>query len=158
MPSTVPGPQPRTLPPPRPTIREAELAAHLRLAVARLARRLRRETGAEVTASQLSALHTIGRLGPLTLGELSAAERVRPPTMTRVVASLEELRLVTRTVDSADRRVARVATTALGDRFLDASRHRRDAFLASGLRSLTAEERYVLDRAAGLLERLADRE
>ena len=76
--------------------------------------------------------------------------------MTRVVASLEESGLVTRTVDPADRRVAHVATTALGDRFLAASRHRRDAFLASGLRSLSAEERNVLERATGLLERLAD--
>lgn len=148
MSSTLPHSQPRTS--------EAELAAHLRLSVARLARRLRRETGADVTASQLSALHTIGRLGPLTLGDLSAAERVRPPTMTRVVASLEEQGLVTRTVDPADRRVAHVATTALGDRFLEASRHRRDAFLASGLRSLSPEDRDVLRRAAGLLERLAD--
>ena len=148
MSSTLPHSQPRTS--------EAELAAHLRLSVARLARRLRRETGADVTASQLSALHTIGRLGPLTLGDLSAAERVRPPTMTRVVASLEEQGLVTRTVDPADRRVAHVATTARGDRFLEASRHRRDAFLASGLRSLSPEERDVLRRAAGLLERLAD--
>ncbi len=148
MSSTLPDSQPRTS--------EAELAAHLRLSVARLARRLRRETGADVTASQLSALHTIGRLGPLTLGDLSAAERVRPPTMTRVVASLEEQGLVTRTVDPSDRRVAHVATTAHGDRFLEASRHRRDAFLASGLRSLSPEERDVLRRAAGLLERLAD--
>lgn len=150
MPSTVPRPQPRTS--------DAELAARLRLSVARLARRLRRETGPDVTASQHSALHTIGRLGPLTLGDLSAAERVRPPTMTKIVASLEDGGFVTRAVDPADRRVAHVATTPLGDRFLEASHHRRDAFLASGLRSLSADERDVLERTCELLERLADSE
>lgn len=150
MPATARRPQPRTS--------EAELAARLRLAVSRLARRLRTETGSEITASQLSALHSIARLGPLTLGDLSTAERVRPPTMTKVVASLEDLGLVTRTVDPADRRVAHVATTALGDHFIEASRHRKDAFLASRLRAMSADDRAVLERAAGLLERLVESE
>ncbi|HEX2274869.1 MAG TPA: MarR family transcriptional regulator [Acidimicrobiales bacterium] len=140
---------------PQPSTSEAELAARLRLAVSRLARRLRRESVSDVTASQLSALYTIARLGPLTLGDLSAAEGVRPPTMTRVVASLEQLGLATRTIDSADRRVAHVAVTARGRQLLEASRHRKDAFLAARLRALTAEERAALDRAAELLERLA---
>ena len=109
----------------------------------------------DITASQLSALYTIARLGPLTLGDLSAAEGVRPPTMTRVVASLEQLGLAPRTVDPADRRVAHVDVTARGDELVKASRHRKDAFLASRLRALSAEEREALDRAAELLERLA---
>src|SRR2546423_13827260 len=95
----------------RPTT-DAELAARLRLAVTRLARRLRQETqnaDGDVPPSGLSALSSIERLGPLTLGELSAVERVQPPTMTKVVAGLESLGLVSRTVDPADRRVARVA-------------------------------------------------
>jgi DNA-binding MarR family transcriptional regulator len=146
MPTTTRRPQPST---------SEELAARLRLSVSRLARRLRRESVSDVTASQLSALYTIARLGPLTLGDLSGAEGVRPPTMTRVVASLEELGLATRTVDATDRRVARVAVTARGRQLLEASRHRKDAFLAARLRALTAEERAVLDRAADLLERLA---
>jgi DNA-binding MarR family transcriptional regulator len=150
MPATAGRPQPRTS--------DAELAARLRLAVSRLARRLRRETGGEVTASQLSALHTLARLGPLTLGDLSVAEGVRPPTLTRVVASLEDLGLVTRTVDPDDRRVAHVATTVQGDDFLEASRHRKDAFLAARLRALSADDRAVLERAAELLERLVEPE
>src|SRR5918999_109825 len=93
---------------------QAELASRLRLVVARLARRLRRETESDVSPSQISALSSIARLGPLTLGELSAAEGVRPPTMTRVVACLEEAGLVSRTVDPADRRVAHVAATGDG--------------------------------------------
>lgn len=140
---------------PQPSTSEAELAARLRLAVSRLARRLRRESVSDISASQLSALYTISRLGPLTLGDLSAAEGVRPPTMTRVVGSLEQLGLATRTVDPTDRRVAHVAVTAGGTQLVEASRHRKDAFLASRLRALAPDERAVLDRAAQILERLA---
>ena len=146
---------PKTVRRPQPSTAEAELAARLRLAVSRLARRLRRESASDVTASQLSALYTIARLGPLTLGDLSAAEGVRPPTMTRVVASLEQLGLVARTVDPADRRCARVAVTGRGEDLLESSRHRKDAFLASRLRALSTEERAVLEKAAEVLERLA---
>src|SRR3954469_1794979 len=87
---------------------DAELASRLRLAVTRLARRLRTQLPGQLTPSQLATLSSVERLGPLTLGELSSAERVKPPTMTKIVACLEELGLVTRTVDQSDRRVARV--------------------------------------------------
>ena len=137
---------------------EAELASRLRLAVARLARRLRQETEGDVSPSQLSALSSISRLGPLTLGELSTAEAVRPPTMTRVVACLEEAGLVARTPDPDDRRVARVAVTHDGQRFLERNRHRKDAFLASRLEALAPEERASLAGAVALLERLAGAE
>src|SRR5436190_20346664 len=87
---------------------DTELAARLRLAVNRLARRLRQHADTDISPSQLSALATLTRKGPLTVGDLSAAERVKPPTMTRIVASLGELGLATRTTDPADRRVAQV--------------------------------------------------
>ena len=74
--------------------------------------------------------------GPMTLGELSAAERVKPPTMTKIVACLEEQGLVSRTVDQSDRRVARVEATAAGLAFLEDSRQQKDAYLAQRLRSL----------------------
>jgi DNA-binding MarR family transcriptional regulator len=137
---------------------EAELASRLRLVVARLARRLRRETEGDVSPSQISALSSIARLGPLTLGELSAAEAVRPPTMTRVVACLEEAGLVSRTVDPADRRVVHVAVTAKGDRWLDRNRGRKDAFLASRLAALDPDDRATLARAVAVLEGLAESE
>ena len=137
---------------------EAELASRLRLVVARLARRLRRETEGDVSPSQISALSSIARLGPLTLGELSAAEGVRPPTMTRVVACLEEAGLVSRSVDPADRRVAHVAVTREGTRWLDRNRGRKDAFLASRLEALGADDQAALARAVELLERLAEHE
>ncbi|HEX2047382.1 MAG TPA: MarR family transcriptional regulator [Acidimicrobiales bacterium] len=143
---------------PAPTIADAELASRLRLAVTRLARRLRTQLPGELSPSQLATLATVERLGPLTLGELSAAERVKPPTMTKIVACLEEQGLVSRTVDQSDRRVARVEATAEGRRFLDQSRRRKDAYLAERLRGLDSADREALERAAAVLERLLEAE
>ena len=88
----------------RPAISPARLAGALRLAVARLARRVRQEgtsAGDDLTASRLAALTTIEALGPITLGELAAIEQVQPPSMTRIVARLEEGGLVERQIDRA---------------------------------------------------------
>lgn len=139
-----------------PTLAEAELASRLRLAVTRLARRLRTQLPGELSPSQLATLSSVDRLGPITLGELSAVERVKPPTMTKIVACLEDQGLVSRTVDQSDRRVARVDTTAEGRRFLDRSRRQKDAYLAERLRSLDPGDRAALERAAGVLERLLE--
>ena len=135
---------------------EAAVAARVRLVVMRLARRLRQQAGPGVTPSQLAALSSIERLGPLTLGELSSVERVRPPTMTRIVAGLEDVQLVTRERDAHDRRVARVGLTQQGQRFVERSRTRKDAYLAAHLRSLTPSELDTLDRAASILERVME--
>lgn len=137
----------------------AELASQLRLAVARLSRRIRQEaaaTGEELTASTQGALASIERLGPITLGELAAVERVQPPSMTRIVARLEEWGYATRVVDSADRRVARAAITDAGRELLARSRTRKDAYLARRVAELTDAERALLVRALPLLERLQD--
>lgn len=143
---------------PAPALSEAELASRLRLAVTRLARRLRIQLPGELSASQLSTLSSVDRLGPLTLGELSAVERVKPPTMTRIVACLEEQGLVSRTVDRSDRRVARVENTAEGRAFLQRSRSRKDAYLAERLRDLDPGDRAALERAAAVLETLLEGE
>ena len=133
-----------------------ELAPRLRLGVLRLARRLRQQhADGDVTASMLSALSTVERRGPLTLGEVAAIEQVQPPTMTRIVARLEDLNLVGRTTDAADRRVQRVAVTREGARFVAKSRTRKDAFLAARLAELTPAERDALTAALPLLERMA---
>lgn len=133
-----------------------DLAPRLRLAVMRLARRLRQQSADEaLTLSQVSALATLDRIGPLTLGDLAAAERVQPPTMTRVVASLLERGLVARTPNPLDRRSAQVAVTADGRKLLDRNRSRRTAYLARRLAQLSPAERAVLDEALPLLERLA---
>src|ERR1043166_586871 len=124
---------------------DTELASRLRLAVTRLARKLRQQGPDPITASQLSALATIERLAPLTLGDLARVEQVQAPTMTRIVALLEEQALVVREVDASDRRVARVSPTPAGRRLLERSRSRKNAYLAARLRGLSAEERAVIE-------------
>jgi DNA-binding MarR family transcriptional regulator len=136
-----------------------ELASHLRLAVARLSRRIRQQaaiTGEELTSSSQAALASIERLGPITLGELAAVEQVQPPSMTRIVARLEEWGYVTRVVDTADRRVARAVITDAGRELLAHSRTRKDEYLAQRIAELTDAERALLARALPLLERLQD--
>jgi DNA-binding MarR family transcriptional regulator len=132
-----------------------ELASRLRLAVTRLARRLRQETGDGVSPSLLAALATIERHGPATLGDIAAHEQVQPPTMTRIVASLVERGWVERLTDQDDRRIAWVEVTPEGRRLLARQRRLKDALLARGLRGVSSEELDVLERAAGILERLS---
>ncbi len=92
--------------------------------------------------------------GPLTLTELAAAEQVRPPTMTRIIAALEREGLVSREPDASDRRITRVRATARGARVLEAGRRRRVDALARALAELSAAERETLTQATGLLETL----
>ena len=128
------------------------LAARLRLAVTRLNRRLRAEADSGLTASGISALATIGRWGPLPLGELAAAEGVKPPTMTATVAALEAEGLVARSADGRDRRVSRVSLTARGRQRLDRARTRKTAYLAARLERLDEVQLEQLDRAVALFE------
>jgi DNA-binding MarR family transcriptional regulator len=128
------------------------LATDLRLVISRLARRLRQQVEEGVTASSLSALWSIERLAPVTLGELATVERVQPPTITRIVAGLEEAGLVARQVDPSDRRVARLRLTPQGRRFVERTRTRRTAYLAKALQDVEPEDREVLVRAARILE------
>lgn len=137
---------------------DVELASRLRLVVTRLGRRLRRQAAGDLTPSQMSALASVVRLGPMTLGDLSTVENVRPPTVTKVVAALEEQGLVVREVDPRDRRVTRVGATARGSELLAVSRSRSNAYLAARLQALPADERATLERAIGMLERLIDGE
>src|SRR5438309_11243872 len=127
---------------------DTQLASRLRLAVMRLARVLRQKAQDPITPSQLSALVSIERDGPVTLGELAALESVQPPTMTRIVVAVEEQELVRREVDPGDRRISRVHITAAGRRLLEKNRSRKTAYLASRMRGLNAEELDVLERAA----------
>lgn len=133
-----------------------ELASTLRLRVMRLSRNLRRQAGTGLSASLLSALTTLERRGPMTIGRLSEAEQVKPPTMTKVVASLVEQGLVTREPDPLDGRVAWVMATSEGRGLVRRTRSRSDAYLAKRLRSLDSEDLLVLERASRLLERLTE--
>jgi DNA-binding MarR family transcriptional regulator len=140
---------------PAPAI-DTELVGRLRLAVARLSRQLRQQGASDITPSQFSALATIENHGPITLGALASHERVQPPTMTRVVAALEEAGLVAREIDPNDRRIARVQVTADGRRFIDRSRRKRNAWIAARLRELPAEDVADLERTVRLLEHLLE--
>jgi DNA-binding MarR family transcriptional regulator len=141
----------------------AEIAARLRLAVVRTSRRLRQDANAAEGEGGLSptlnaALATISNHGPLTPSELAERERVQRPTATRIVASLVERGLVTRTPDPSDGRGFLVAPTAEGRALLKRLRGRKNAYLAKRMRELDAEEVATLERAAEILERVLDQE
>jgi DNA-binding MarR family transcriptional regulator len=135
-----------------------ELAARLRLSVARLARRLRQQTAMELTPSQNSALISIERHGPLTPSELAEIERIQRPTATRILGALIERGLVARQPDASDRRSSRVSITRNGADVLARGRRRKNAYLARRLETFDADELETLDRAAALLERLMEEE
>src|SRR5919112_475468 len=120
------------------------LAAHLRLAVARTARRLRQEAGGGLSPTMTAALATVDRHGPLTPSELAARERIQRPTATRLIAKLEADGLVGRTADPVDGRSFLIALTPEGAALLRELRTRKDAFLAERLRRLSGEDRATL--------------
>ena len=135
---------------------DPELAARLRLVLNRLARRLRNQTPGDLSPSLTSALVTIELRGPITLGQLAASERVTPPSITRMVATLERLGLVRREADPGDRRVARVSLTPDGRRTVLRTRTRKTAYLAKRLHKLDESERAVVCAALPVLERLLE--
>ena len=136
---------------------DAAVADRLHSAAIRLLRRLRRvDSATGLSAPRLSALSVLVVRGPCTLGELAAAEQVRAPTMTRLVAALEREGLVTRAADPDDGRVTRVSATAAGRRTLTAGRRRRVELLARSVAELSAAERAALERALPLVERIAE--
>jgi DNA-binding MarR family transcriptional regulator len=132
-----------------------QLADRLHSAAIHLLRRLRREDDATgLSAPRLSALSVVVFAGPLTLGELAAAEQVRPPTMSRLVSALEARGLVTREMDTRDRRLTRIRATAKGKALLARGRARRVGVLARQLRALSPRQLATLDRAVAVLERV----
>jgi DNA-binding MarR family transcriptional regulator len=133
-----------------------ELAARLRLAITRTARRLRQQSDPALSPTQAAALATIERAGPLTPSELAKIERVQRPTISRVTARLGEAGLIERLPDELDRRGARLRLTPDGRRTLRALRSRKTAYLAERLERLDPKERAVLARASELLERLLE--
>ena len=138
------------------TAADTELASSLRLAVMRLARRMRAERAdTALTLSQLSALSVLERLGAMTPRELAAAERVAPSSLTRLVASLEEQGLLTRTPHASDGRQVLLAASPAGVALVREDRRRREVWLARQLDRLAPEDVVVLQRAAGVLDRLA---
>jgi DNA-binding MarR family transcriptional regulator len=136
----------------------ARNAGELRVRMARLARRLRREDrGHALTMSQLTALGRLDRQGAATLSELAAGERVRPQSMARTIDALETTGMVRRAPHPADRRQNLIKLTGAGRAMVTENRLRRDTWLARAMAAaLSPEERDLLVRAGGLMERLAD--
>lgn len=135
--------------------RDRQTADRLHSAAIHLLRRLRAAddvTG--LSAPRLSALSVIVFAGPIGLGELAAAEQVRPPTMSRLVKELETDGLVIRETDAEDRRRRWIRATKKGERLLREGRERRVARLAAELARLPERERRLLARATLVLERL----
>ncbi|WP_030166002.1 MarR family winged helix-turn-helix transcriptional regulator [Spirillospora albida] len=139
------------------------LAEELRISIARLSRRLRHlrpaDTGAgapaALTLTQFAALAAIERHGSMTPRELADHEKVQPPSMTRVLASLEERGLVARNPHPTDRRQVEMSVTAAGAALLRDERRRKEAWLSRRLGELTEDEREVLRRAAPIIDRLS---
>jgi DNA-binding MarR family transcriptional regulator len=134
---------------------DSELATRLRLAVGRLARRIRLATN-DIPPLQLSALATLDKLGPLRSGELAQREAVTAPTMTRVLASLGERGLVVRQADPTDARSVRVSLSPAGVEALGRIRSERTALLGARVARLTPEQRVALIEALPALEALVE--
>ena len=135
------------------------LASRLRLAVVRLNRRLRaqRDVEAVVTLTQLSAMASLHRHGPMTPGELATCERVQPPSMTKVIAALTERGFVDRSPHPTDGRQTVVALTEAGRDYVDAEVSARERWLDAQLAQLTPDERILLHRAVDIIDRITGR-
>lgn len=134
---------------------EFELATRLRLAIGRIGRRMRSYGGVGPTPSQVSALATLDKHGPLRIGDLAWREGVTAPTMTRVVAALEQQEHLERTIDPDDRRSSLVGLSPSGRQLLGDLTRDRTAYLAEQLAVLSEDQRQVLEQALPVLEALA---
>ncbi|RSM96249.1 MarR family transcriptional regulator [Nonomuraea sp. WAC 01424] len=135
---------------------DAGLASALRVSNARLTRRLRRQAAAHsLTPTQFATLAAVERHSGITPGELAELEKVQPPSMTRVIATLEERGLVARTPHPTDRRQVTVTVTEAALTLLKEERRRKEAWLTQRLKELSPEERSILRQAAPILEKLS---
>jgi DNA-binding MarR family transcriptional regulator len=133
------------------------LASDLSLAVIRLARQLRfRRPESPVSLSQLSALSTLAKEGAMTPGALADRERVRPPSMTRVIASLAEMGFVARTAHPADGRQVLVSVSPAGADLIEAERRASQEWLKQRLARLDTDQRKTLLMAADLMSAMVD--
>jgi DNA-binding MarR family transcriptional regulator len=130
-------------------------AARLRVAVLRLSRRLRKHDLAGLTPSQLSTLSYVGKSGPVRLGDLAAAERIAPSTLTRVVNVLEERGYLRRQPAPDDARAFLVTVTDSGLGVLERIREEGTRTLADILQTLPPGELAALEAALPALEWLA---
>lgn len=124
------------------------------MAVTRLARILRRETHTGLTPTQVAALATLQRQGPVPVGMLADAEQISAPTATKVIDKLARAGLVERRTDPGDRRVSLVAVTASGHDLLATTRQHKTAWLSMRIAALDPADRARLLDAIEVLEHL----
>jgi DNA-binding MarR family transcriptional regulator len=135
----------------------SELAALLRPSLLRLTRIIRNQrVDMSITLTQLSAMATLRKHGPMSAGELAAQERVQPPSMTKVLANLEERGLVRRAAHPTDRRQAIIEITDAGVDLIESERRSRDAWLSQRLAQLTPDERAAIRNVLPVLDKLAE--
>lgn len=131
-------------------------APDLRIAVMRLARRLRAERVSDaMTPSQMAVLGTLMREGPMSPGELAEVERVQPPSMTRILQSLLHQGMVERSPHPTDGRQVLYAVTQTARTMVERDRRRRDQWLLHRLEELDAQDLHALEAAIPILNRLA---
>jgi DNA-binding MarR family transcriptional regulator len=135
---------------------DLEAVEQLRLSLVRLARRLRKRAGTGLTPSQLSALSTIERRGPVRLGRLGELEQINKSSVTRLVAKLEASGLIVREPDADDARSSLVRLTDEGRGLMAESSERADAYLARQIAALTPDEQRRLLSAVPVLQRLLE--
>jgi DNA-binding MarR family transcriptional regulator len=135
-----------------------EVADRLHSAAIHLLRRVRKQDTVMAQApAQLSALSVLVFGGPMTLGQLAAAEQVKPPTMTRIVTGLEKSGLAERGADSKDARRVKIHATGKGVRLMQKGREARIAYLAEHLRELDERELLMLAEGVGIVERVLNK-
>ncbi len=135
--------------------KRAGLADELRTSIARLSRRLRAQGSGRLSVTQFAALAALVRHESMTPSELADHEKVQPPSMTRVVAFLEEQGLVARMPHPTDRRQVVLTPTGQGRDLVQAERRAKRAWLDVQLAKLSPEERAILRQAAPILERIS---
>src|ERR1035438_7947283 len=132
-------------------------ADRLHSAAIHLLRRVRKQDEASgVGPAQLSALSVLVFAGPKTLGELAAAEQVKPPTMSRIVAGLARSPPIENTADPQGARRKGIRGSNKGTRLLQRGRQLRIAYLASHLDTLNPEELSKLGEGVEILKRLLE--
>ncbi|MDO4606063.1 MAG: MarR family transcriptional regulator [Bowdeniella nasicola] len=138
---------------------EDDLTALVRVAVHRISRRLRQEARAAADLSQthICVLAYLEKNGPATPGELAEEEGVQPPSMTRIINSLQESDCLTRSAHPSDKRQVLVELTAPGRELLTQMRQRRSAWLSAGIENLTPAQRNQLRASAELLLEMVER-
>lgn len=138
-----------------PTLEPAATAGRLRLAMAELNRRLRKDWPDDVTPSRLSALATIAGGEPLAVSELAKRMAVSTPTASHIVDALNKLGYIDRLPDPHDRRICRLTTSEAGDELLEELSRRTTGLLADRIHKLSPDQRIALEAALPALEALA---